>query len=291
MPINILINLHSAILVMKNIFSTLTFFLIPVLFLACSKPEKPTSKWDKAQLVWSDEFDGSEVDTSKWTFETGARGWGNNEWQDYKPLEHGNATVSDGMLHITAKLEGEGQNIGDYTSARMNSTESFTYGRMEARAKIPDYKGKGIWPAIWMLGTNIGEIGWPNSGEIDIMEYVSYNPDSVVFSIHSVANNHKDGTQVSTGFVGLPTAEEEFHNYGILWDEESLSFYIDDIDNVVLTFDRPEEYDQNNWPFDKPFYFLLNIAVGGDWGGLMGVDDSIFPATMDIDYIRVWQLK
>ncbi|MEX0721881.1 MAG: glycoside hydrolase family 16 protein [Balneolaceae bacterium] len=212
--------------------------------------------------------------------------------QNYTPLEYGNSTISNGQLHITAKLEGEGQNVGDYTSSRLNSQKSFTYGRMEIRAKIPDYAGKGLWPAIWMLGENIrhGE-GWPDSGEIDIMEYVSYNPDSVVVSIHSLANNHKDKTQISSGFTALPTIEEEFHNYGILWEEESLKFYIDDIDNILLTFNRPEDYNRENWPFDKPHFFLLNMAVGGDWGGVEGVDDSIFPATFDIDYVRVWQLE
>jgi beta-glucanase (GH16 family) len=277
---------------MKKIFIASIFSTLIVMIFGCAEQkENNQEKWENAKLVWSDEFEGESIDTTKWVFERGAHGWGNNEWQDYKPLDHGNATVSDGKLHITVKLEGEGQQVGDYTSARMNSTESFTYGRMEVRAKIPDYEGEGIWPAIWMLGENIDEIGWPNSGEIDIMEYVSYNPDSVVFSIHSVANNHRDGTQVSSDFVSLPTIEEEFHNYGILWEEEVLHFYIDEVDNVVLSFERPEQYNQDNWPFDKPFYFLMNIAVGGDWGGLEGVDDSIFPATMDIEYVRVWQLQ
>lgn len=276
---------------MKKNFSTLTFFLLPIVFLACSKPEKPTNKWDNAQLVWSDEFDGSEVDTSKWSFQTGAHGWGNNEWQDYQPFGSGNAVIKDGVLHISAKLEGEGQQVGDYTSTRLNSRKSFTYGRLEIRAKMPDYKGPGIWPALWMLGENIREIGWPSSGEIDIMEYISSKPDSVLVTIHSDANNHIDGTQISSGFVALPTIEEEFHNYGILWAEDKLEFYIDDIDNILLSIPRPENPTQENWPFSKPHYFLMNIAVGGNLGGLEGVDDSIFPAVMQVDHVKVWQLK
>ncbi len=212
---------------MKKYVSGLFIVLFAWPFIGHAQTKDSNSKWDSAELVWSDEFEGTSVDTSKWRFETGDHGWGNNEWQDYKPLEHGNTTVSDGLLHITAKLEGEGQNVGDYTSSRLNSKESFTYGRMEIRAKIPDHKGNGLWPAIWMLGEGIrhGE-GWPRCGEIDIMEYVSYTPDSVVVSIHSSANNHRDGTQISSGFTALPTIEEEFHTYGILWEEESLKFYI-----------------------------------------------------------------
>ena len=245
--------------------------------------------WSVAELVWADEFDGDTVDTTKWKFETGAHGWGNNEWQNY--TDSGNASVADGLLKVTAKKEGAGQKVGDYTSVRMNSRQDFTYGRMEVRAKIPDMKGSGIWPAIWMLGSNIGEVGWPDCGEIDIMEYVSFEPNTVHFSIHSKANNHVQGTQVTSGPLQLATIEEEFHNYGILWTEDYIKFYVDDIDNVKLAFSRPSNPNQDNWPFSNPFYFLLNIAVGGNWGGQQGVDDSIFPSTMDVDYVRVYQIK
>ncbi|MBO6524793.1 MAG: glycoside hydrolase family 16 protein [Balneolaceae bacterium] len=271
--------------------------LIVFLFLiaACNEPrqtEYDFSKWDSAELVWSDEFDGIEVDTTKWLFEEGAHGWGNREWQNYQSFGSDNATVEDGVLSITAKLVGEGQNVGDYTSARLNSKEAFLYGRMEIKAKMPDHKGNGVWPALWMLGEpfrNGG--GWPRSGEIDIMEYVSYRPDSTLVTIHTTANNHVDGTQVSSDFVALPTIEEEFHKFGILWEEDVLHFYIDEIDNILLTFNRPTIHNQKNWPFDNPFYFLMNIAVGGNLGGVKGVDDSIFPSTMHVDYVRVWQLS
>jgi beta-glucanase (GH16 family) len=251
--------------------------------------EPKTTDWSKASLVWADEFDGSAVDTSKWHFETGAHGWGNNEWQNY--TDGPNSAVSDGTLKITAKKEGQGQQVGDYTSSRMTSKKSFTYGRMEIRAKIPDHKGNGVWPAIWMLGSNIGEVGWPDCGELDIMEYVSYAPNEVHFSIHSKANNHVAGTQITTGPLRLETIEEEFHNYGILWTDEYVKFYLDDPSNIKLTFDKPENPTQDNWPFDKPFFFLLNIAVGGNWGGQQGVDDSIFPSTMEVDYVRVYQFE
>ncbi|MCG8372897.1 MAG: glycoside hydrolase family 16 protein [Balneolales bacterium] len=265
------------------------FLLFFVVSISCTQPEpiNYALKYAEAELVWSDEFDGTEVDTTKWIFEEGDHGWGNRELQNYTPFGAGNTSVSDGKLHIIAKKTGENQN---YTSARLNSKESFLYGRMEIRAKMPDYKGPGLWPALWMLGEEFRNGGgWPASGEIDIMEYISRVPDSVLVTIHTNANNHINRTQVSSGFVPLPTIEEEFHNYGIILEEDVLHFYIDDLDNILLTFKRPENYNNDNWPFDKPFYFLLNIAVGGTLGG-ENIDDSIFPATMEIDYVRVWQL-
>ena len=269
-------------------------FILFFLFVASCAPEQESydfSKWEIAELGWNDEFDGTEVDTTVGYFEEGDWGWGNNELQDYQAFEAGNATVEDGILSITAKLEGDGQNVGDYTSARINSIDAFTYGRLEIRAKMPTHEGNGVWPAIWMLGDMFRDRGgWPRSGEIDIMEYVSYRPDSTLVTIHTIANNHIDGTQVSSDFVPLPSIEEEFHNFGILWEENVLHFYIDEIENVLLTFNRPYIHNQKNWPFDKPFYFILTIAVGGNLGGVKGVDDSIFPSTMQVDYVRVWQL-
>lgn len=278
-------------------FQILLLLCIPPFFGCSEIKEQPkkvysTAHWQNAELVWSDEFDSTEIDTSNWYFETGDWGWGNNELQDYQPLDGENAFIKDGILNIVAKLEGEGQKVGDYTSARMNSKEAFLYGRMEIRAKMPELKGNGIWPALWMLGDVFRDGGgWPRSGEIDIMEYVSYRPDSTLVTIHTIANNHMDGTQISSDFVPLETIEEEFHNFGILWEEDVLHFYVDEIDNLLLSFERPEKYNQKNWPFDKPFYFLMNIAVGGNLGGAQGVDDSIFPSTMQVDYVRVWQRK
>ncbi|TFG74594.1 MAG: glycoside hydrolase family 16 protein [Flavobacteriales bacterium] len=245
--------------------------------------------WNSAELVWQDDFDGDALSAEKWSFETGADGWGNNEWQDY--VANDNVEVSNGTLKIIAKKVGSGQKTGDYTSARLNSKKTFMYGRMEIRAKIPDDRGKGVWPALWMLGNDIQSTGWPACGEIDIMEYVSYDPNTVHFSIHSTANNHVNGTQITSGPVELMTIEEKFHNYGLLWTDKYMKFYIDDIENVQLTFFRPATSNAENWPFSKPFYFLMNIAVGGNWGGLEGVDDSIFPSIMEVDYVHVYQVK
>lgn len=244
--------------------------------------------WGRATLVWSDEFDGNSLSKANWKFETGQNGWGNNELQNY--VANDNVEVSDGTLKIIAMKVGDGQSVGDYTSTRLNSKKSFVYGRMEIRAKLPEARGNGLWPALWMLGDNISTVGWPACGEIDIMEYVSYDPNTVHFTIHSTANNHVDGTEASSGPVELESAEEDFHNYGMLWSEEYMKFYIDDIENIIFTFRRPKDYNESNWPFSKPFYFLMNIAVGGNWGGKEGVDDTIFPSTMEIDYVRVYQV-
>ena len=240
-------------------------------------------------LVWQDEFDGESLDLEKWKYETGQNGWGNDEWQNYTAGE--NLEVSNGTLKIIAKKVGDGQKAGDYTSTRVNSKQSFTYGRMEIRAKLPEHKGNGLWPAIWMLGENLGTAGWPKCGEIDILEYVSYEPNTIHCAIHSKTNNHGDNTAVTSGAVPLESAEEEFHVYGIDWTETQIRFFSDDPSNIKLAFDRPKDFTNDNWPFDKPQYFLLNIAVGGTWGGSKGVDDSIFPATMEVDYVRVYQQK
>lgn len=249
-----------------------------------TEPELPEG------LVWSDEFDGDDWDRSKWYPELGASGWGNNEWQEYTGNDR-NIEVSNGTLKIHALLDGNGQRRGDYTSARMLTYETFLYGRMEIRAKMPEHKGNGLWPAIWMLGDGIrnGQ-SWPACGEIDIMEYVSYDPGKTHASLHSTANNHKIGTQLGSGAVNLPTMEEQFHIYGLIWEENSISFYIDEPTNVIYRFLKPDNATNDEWPFDQPFFFLLNMAVGGDWGGRNGVDDSIFPATFEIDYVRVYEL-
>lgn len=243
------------------------------------------------ELVWSDEFNGDSLDRNSWTSETGSHGWGNHEWQNY--TDGKNTVVSNGTLKITAKKTGPGQKAGDYTSARLNSRQAFVYGRFEIRAKVPTYVGKGNWPAIWMLGESHRNktMAWPLCGEIDIMEYVSMDPNEVHFNLHTKANNHRLGTNISSGAVKLETIEEEFHNYGVLWDKNKIQLYLDDVSNVQLTLDRPKKVTPATWPFDKPHYFLLNVAVGGDWGGQKGVDDSIFPSTMEIDYVRVYQKK
>ncbi|MBR8536973.1 family 16 glycosylhydrolase [Carboxylicivirga sediminis] len=242
------------------------------------------------QLVWNDDFDDGIIDKEKWLFETGQHGWGNAEWQNYTDGQ--NIAISDGTLKIIARKSGEGQQVGDYTSARINSKPSFTYGIFEICAKMPDYQGPGVWPAIWMLGQSIREgTNWPLCGEMDIMEYVSWDPDKTSSAIHIESNNHAIGNAIGSGHVPLETAEEAFHIYGLIWTDTELRFYRDDCSNILLTYKKPANANMDNWPFDQPFYFLLNMAVGGNYGGVQGVDDDIFPATMEVDYVHVYQMK
>lgn len=239
--------------------------------------------FSKFSLVWADDFDGSSVNTENWTFETGAGGWGNNELENYTNGD--NAEVKDGILTITARKVDDYQIAGSYTSSRMitKGKQEFTYGKMEIRAQLPS--GKGIWPAIWMLGANIETAGWPACGETDIMEYVGYLPNTVHATVHTPAGYGSNGNGASKT---LQTAEEEFHIYGLIWTEKEMIFYTDSPENVTYKY-SPANKTADNWPFDNPQFFILNVAVGGNWGGAQGIDNSIFPQSMLVDYVRVYQ--
>lgn len=234
-------------------------------------------------LTWADEFDGNEVNTYDWTFETGSNGWGNNELQNYTNGD--NAEVKEGKLILTAKKVNDNLQPGSYTSTRMitKGKKEFLYGRMEISAKLPS--GRGIWPAIWMLGANIDDVSWPACGEIDVMEYVGYQPNTIHATVHTPSGYGANGNGSSKM---LNTAEEEFHVYGVIWTEKEMVFYTDSPENVTHTY-APINKTSDNWPFNKPHFFILNIAVGGNWGGAQGIDNSIFPQTMEIDYVRVYQ--
>jgi beta-glucanase (GH16 family) len=239
------------------------------------------------ELVWSDEFDYEGApDPDKWGYDLGASGWGNHELQNYtKELK--NAEVKDGKLFITAIKEKSGG--ADYSSARLVSRGKgdWTYGKIVVRAKLPT--GRGTWPAIWMLSTDWKYGGWPKSGEIDIMEHVGYDQDVIHYSIHTESYYHSIGTQKTstTRFEGV---SDEFHDYAIEWLPDKILFYTDD--NLTFTY-QPTKYKSTptykEWPFDKPFHLLLNLAVGGDWGGVKGVDENIWPQTMEVEYVRVYQ--
>ena len=239
--------------------------------------------FNKLTLTWSDEFEGPDINSANWTFETGATGWGNNELQNY--TNGANAIIQDGILVLTATKINENTQVGSYNSTRMitKNKEEFTYGRIEIRAKLPS--GRGIWPAIWMLGSNISQVDWPACGEIDIMEYVGYEPDVIHSTVHTPSGYNADGSGSSKT---LTTAEEEFHVYGMLWTERKIVFYTDSPSNVTHSY-SPSVKTAENWPFNLPQFFILNIAVGGNWGGVQGIDNSIFPQSMEIDYLRVYQ--
>ena len=243
---------------------------------------------EKYELVWSDEFDYTGLpDSTKWSYDTegNAWGWGNNELQTYTSHHSKNAEVINGKLYLTAIKEDSVSQ--PYTSARIISKGKgdWLYGRIEVKAKVPG--GKGIWPAIWMLPTDWEYGGWPESGEIDIMEHVGYEPDSVYFTVHTEAYNHGIGTQKSQP-VYAPDTEHNFHLYSIEWTPKKIDFFLDH--DKVFTF-KNEGKTSAEWPFDKRFHLLLNVAVGGGWGGKHGVDNSIFPCRMIVDYVRVYQMK
>lgn len=242
-------------------------------------------------LVWSDEFDYTGLpDAEKWSYDVGGGGWGNEELQFYTEAREQNARVEGGHLIIEARREpwsGRG-----YTSARLVTREKgdWTYGRVEVRAKLPS--GRGTWPAIWMLPTEWRYGGWPHSGEIDIMEHVGFDPDIVHATVHTGAYNHAAGTQRGAQ-IEVPTARAAFNVYAIEWAPEEIRGYVND--THYFTFENERLTDPSagapEWPFDQPFHLLLNIAVGGTWGGAQGVDPEVFPQQLVVDYVRVYRLE
>ena len=255
----------------------------PELLFQQSKQPIIDSKW---KLAWSDEFNYKGLpDSTKWGYDIGGHGWGNSELQYYTNKDTSNASVDNGILKITARKQTKQSNA--FTSARLltKGKVDFKYGKIEIRAKLPS--GRGTWPAIWMLGNNIDQAGWPYCGEIDIMEHVGYQKDSIFGTIHSNAYNHIKGTQKMKGiFISNPYSQ--FHIYSIEWTPEKIDFLMD---GVVYNHFANEHLSINEWAFDQPFHLLLNIAVGGGWGGKMGVDESIFPVAMEVDYVRQFQLE
>lgn len=244
-------------------------------------------------LIWSDEFDYSgEPDNSKWSFDTQGNDWdwGNNEAQNYTPKENRNAWVENGNLVIEARKEswrwwGDGE-TKQYTSARVISKGKgdWTYGKFEVRALLP--KGRGMWPAIWMLPTDEVYGGWPKSGELDIMENVGFDPLKIHCNIHTEAYHHSINTNKGNT-VTTSNPSENWHIYSLEWFEDNVTFYLDG--NMVFSFDKEQDNNSAVWPFDQRFHLLMNIAVGGGWGGEQGIDDSVFPQRMLVDYVRVYE--
>lgn len=233
------------------------------------------------QLIWSDEFntDGAPSSTN-WGYDIGAGGWGNGELQYYTSRSE-NVIQQSGNLVITAKKEL--YNGSNYTSARLKTQGkfSFTYGKVEVRAKLPS--GIGVWPAIWMLGDNITSLGWPACGEVDIMEYWGYIPNVVSSAIHTPSSY---GNTVNHHSYSLPTAEEEFHVYGVEWTTTQIRFYVDGVLHYTYA---PSVFNSSTWPFTNNQFIILNLAIGGNTDGGQGVDDNIFPQQFLIDYVRVYQ--
>jgi beta-glucanase (GH16 family) len=251
-------------------------------------------------LVWSDEFDQDGLpDPTKWSYEEGFVR--NRELQYYTAGRSQNARVEEGHLVVEARKEKypnpryqvdaperrwqQRREHADYTSASVTTRgrAAWTYGRIEVRAKLPG--GRGTWPAIWTLGTNMSAVGWPACGEIDIMEYVGHDPGVVHANVHTRGYNHSRGNGRGARLT-VPDAEKEFHVYAVEWTPEKLEFFVDDRKYFTLENDGTGV---DSWPFDAPQYLILNLAIGGAWGGQQGIDDAIFPQRFLIDYVRVYQ--
>lgn len=257
---------------------------------AAPEPHRPPNGYE---LAFADEFDtGTAPDPRFWRYDThrNALGWYNNEKQYYAADRRENARIENGRLIIEARSESLAsaglEDFGGqkYTSARLISTgtAAWTYGFYEIRAKLPC--GRGSWPAIWMLPADQA-VKWPDGGEIDIMEHVGFDPGVIHHSIHTKAFNFSRGTQKTTSYK-VPSACTVLHRYQLLWTPGRMVFGVDDVPKFL--FDKKRE-GNDRWPFDKPMNVLLNIAVGGDWGGRKGIDPAAFPARMEIDYVRVYQ--
>ena len=234
--------------------------------------------------VWSDEFNFTGLpDSTKWNYDVGGHGWGNNELQFYTDRRMENARVENGIMIIEARKEPwQGMN---YTSTRLISKGKgdWQYGKIEVKAKLP--RGVGTWPAIWMLGSTT-PLNWPDDGEIDIMEHVGFNQSFIHASVHTKKYNHVIGTQ-RTDTIFINDCSENFHIYTVEWNKDSVKVSADG--NIYFRFAN-EKTGYDAWPFDNKMHLLLNIAVGGNWGGQKGVDTTIWPQRMEIDYVRVYGL-
>ncbi len=272
-------------------------FVLPLLALALApfscgggatlQPPPPANH----KLVWSDEFsgpDGSSPDSSKWTYDIGGNGWGNNELEYYTNRTQ-NAQIMGGNLVITAQQEAYAGADGvtrNYTSARLKTQRLFSqaYGRFEARIKIP--AGQGMWPAFWMLGNDITSVGWPKCGEIDIMENIGKEPGTVHGSLHGPSTSAPT-SDLSAPF-SLPAGQNfagDFHLYAVEWEPGTIRFYVDT--NLYATFTSSQWPAGGAWVFDHPFFIILNVAVGGNWPGSPD-STTVFPQQMLVDYVRVY---
>lgn len=237
---------------------------------------------DGWKLVWQDEFDGKEIGTANWTYDLGGGGWGNGESQVYTDNSE-NARLENGFLVIEAQKKQNDQGGFEFTSARLKtqSLQTFQYGRIEARIKVPE--GAGFWPAFWMLGSNFPQVGWPDCGEIDIMEYVGKDPTVIMGTLHG------PGYSGALGFTmwnrQTYNIADDFHIYAIEWEEDEISWFFDGEKYHTVT---REDVGERQWPFDQPFFIIINLAVGGTLGGLIN-PSTVFPAQYLIDFVRVSQ--
>lgn len=287
---------------MRKILPRIVVLYSLLLFISCKKmssdiipsinngTEKPSQKVAYNEqvpykLMWSEEFNLNGLpDTAKWNYDEGGNGWGNNELEYYTKFKE-NSRVTNGHLIIEARKEMyNGSKY--YTSARLitRNKANWTYGRFEIRAKIPE--GRGTWPTIWLLSAN-EPLNWPLDGELDIMEAVGYDANVIHGVAHNLLYNGANGL-FKGGSIFIPDAQDSFHVYSMEWTDKKLTWFVDGVQ--YFTYSDPGA-GSAGWPFNADFYMILNIAIGGNYGGKKGIDDAIFPQQMLVDYVRVYQRK
>jgi beta-glucanase (GH16 family) len=272
-------------------FFVVFFIAVNVLFSQKKIPINKTSdtvidSLEGYHLVWHDEFEGTTINSNNWKHRIGPYDY-NGEVQYYTDRPE-NSYIENGKLVIVARNENfvGAEGTREFTSARIVTDDlaEWKYGKFVVRAKLP--KGIGTWPAIWMMPTDQSVYGtWPNSGEIDIMEHVGHDQDKIHGTIHTKKYNHRAGTAKGNS-IFVPGVSDDFHDYSVEWTEDFIKIFVDT--THYFTFEN-EYKTWEEWPFDQKFYFILNIAVGGGWGGQQGIDTSAFPVKMEIDYARVYQ--
>ena len=276
---------------MKSVFASLILLLgIGIAWQSCTQGSGRSNE-DNYTLVWSDEFGYTGYpDSSKWQYAIGDGcpelcGWGNEELQYYTRRSLKNARVAGGLL--TIEVHPDSVINKRYSSAKLvtKDIQDWKYGRFEIRAKLPE--SNGIWSAIWMLPSDTIYGSWPKSGEIDIVENVGFDPDSVVASIHTASNNFGLGNHLSRK-LAIEDNSTAFHIYTLDWQEDKLVFSVDD--HEYFTYIK-DQVNTAYWPFDQPMYLILNVAYGGNWGGQMGLEPEKLPQRLEIDYVRVYQRK
>jgi beta-glucanase (GH16 family) len=287
--LNLKRKLFAPITTIGALLSVLFAFVLSACLTAC--PIASASNPTVWTLAWSDEFDGpngSAIDSSKWSFDVGGNGWGNNELETYTSRVT-NAHLEGGLLVIKAlkeTLTGSDNITRNYTSARLLTKNKFTqaYGRFEARIKIP--YGQGLWPAFWMLGDNIDSAHWPNCGEIDIMENIGKEPAMVHGTFHGPGYSGGSGVSAAYTLSGAQKFSDDFHTFAVEWEPNVMRFYVD---GLLYKTRTPADLPAGaSWVFDHPFFIILNVAVGGGWPGNPDAT-TVFPQQMLVDYVRVYQ--
>ena len=285
---------------MRNPVSSLwkILFALAILFGVTVMAQNKAPEREGWTLTFNDEFSGpygTPVDARKWGFDRGGNGWGNDELQFYTDTRHNAMMDGSGRLMIRARAEANNSAypcaLGQpcqYTSARLSTRGIFTqaYGRFEARVQVP--AGQGLWPAFWLLGSTLGEVGWPATGEIDVMEHIGREPTLAYGTIHGPGYSGANGIGASVSLPGGGRFADGFHTFAVEWEENEIRWLLDDV--VYQTRTPADLPGGARWVFDHPMFLILNLAVGGRWPGRPDAS-TVFPAVLLVDYVRVYQKK